>query len=114
MSGEYNINILQGSDKHIVLTLKNDDGSVINLTGYTANMQVRPRINSKNILDELTTTNNRIDIEADDGRIILKFPNGVSTNYDFENAVYDVEVYAGGRARRLIQGRLLVDKEVTR
>ena len=113
MSGDYDIRILQGSDKHIVLTLKND-GSVIDLTGYTANMQVRNRTSSEIILDELTTSNSRIEIKEAEGQIILKFPSSVSTDYNFVSAVYDVEVYAGGRARRLIQGGFLVDREVTR
>jgi hypothetical protein len=114
MVGTYNITILQGSDKTISLVLKDDDGVVINLTGYTAAMHVRTNPKSAVLLDELTTENSRIVITGVSGKIDLKFPNVVTSEYGFVKAVYDLELYSGGVVSRVIEGSFLVSLEVTR
>jgi hypothetical protein len=114
MVGTYNITILQGSDKTISLVLKDDDGVVINLTGYTAAMQVRTSPKSTILLDELTTENSRIVIVPLEGKISLVFPNGVSSEYGFVKAVYDLELYKDDIVSRLIEGSFFVSLEVTK
>ena len=114
MVGTYNITILQGSDKTISLVLKDDSGVVINLSGYTAAMQVRTSPKSTVLLDELTTENSRIVITPLSGKIDLVFPNLVSSEYGFVKAVYDLELYKSGIVSRLIEGSFFVSLEVTK
>lgn len=116
MSNEYNITVLQGSDKTINIVVKSDGTTPDDLTGYTAKMQVRETPTDETVLDELTTENGRITITAIEGKIELIFPNTTTTNYDFENAVYDLELMVGTPVvvNRLLQGSFTVDYEVTR
>ena len=91
MTPEYNITIKQNSDfNDITITPKEDDGSVVDLSGYTAKMQVRNRIDGTE-LDSLTTENDRITIlEVDDfWDVTLKFPAVTSLAYEFTSGVYD-------------------------
>lgn len=114
MAGEYDIKILQGSDKKITVVVKDDSDTVINLTGYDARMQVRSNIQSDTVLDELTNGNSRIDITGVEGKLELKFPSDISKNYNFVSAVYDLEIDGGGQVKRILEGKFLISKEVTR
>ena len=114
MVGTNNITILQGSDKTITLVLKDDDGVVINLTGYTAAMHVRTSPKSTTLLDELTTENGRIVITPLSGKIELEFPHAVSSEYGFVKAVYDLELYINDLVSRIVEGSFLVSLEVTK
>ena len=114
MVGVYNIEILQGSDKTISIILKDDNGDVINLTGYTSAMQVRSNVRNETVLDELTTENSRIIITALSGKLELIFPNTITSDYSFVKAVYDLELYSGGLVSRVLEGEFLVNLEVTR
>ena len=111
------IEINQGSDWTMTLILKNDDKTVINLTGYTAKMQARKtQSNSAQLYDTLSTEagNERIVITALEGKIVLTTPNLISTAYLFDSAYYDLEIVsAGGLITRLMQGVYSYNKGVT-
>ena len=120
MSNTYDITgtkrIKQGSDKNIIVVIKSDGENPDNLTGYTARMQIRQSIKSDTILDELTTENDRIEITPLEGKLTIKFPNIVTSNYDFTKGVYDLEIVTGTPevVSRILQGDVEVDLEVTR
>ena len=106
--------ILQGSDKTISLTVKDADGSVVNLSGYSAAMHVRRNVRSDILLDSLHSSSDRIVITPLEGKVDLVFPNEVSTAYDFTKGVYDLEFYIGDIVTRIIEGTFTVRPEVTR
>ena len=106
--------ILQGSDKTISLVIKDSDGVVVNLTGYTAAMQVRRNVKSTDVYDSLTTENGRIVITPLEGKVDLVFPNATTSVYDFTRAVYDLELYIGDVVTRILEGTFVVSLEVTR
>ena len=119
--GSYDICIVQGSDTNDVeLFLTEDDGSPIDLSTATARMQIRLSKSSKVVYDELTTENGRISVESfvEEGetfwKVVLKFPNGVTSNYSWLNGVYDLELVLGGLVDRVIEGSVVVNDEVTR
>ena len=115
--GQYNITIVQGSDKDITMTLKEDNGDLIDLSTYSARMQVRPTKTAQIIYDDLSTDNDRIEIDTTDSKVILKFPNTITSAYDFKTAFYDLELYVGTDpiiVKRLLEGTFNVNKEVTR
>ena len=116
MSNKYDIEVKQGSDKQITIIVKSDGETPDNLTNYGARMQVRQRPTDKTVLDELTSDNDRIEITPLEGKLVLKFPSSVSSNYFFKEAVYDLELFTGTPevVTRLIQGGFSVDVEVTR
>ena len=104
--------------------------SPIDLTGYTARMQVRRQVESEDPLIVLETDpapggglgNGRItlgDPLLTDGVILLEIETSASadlpaTRFD-RRWRYDLEmVPAGGQVRRLMMGRFIVSPEVTR
>jgi hypothetical protein len=125
MVGTYNISIVQGSDTNdLKVTPKQSDGSPRVLLNYTARLQIR-RFKDKNstLFDDLSTENARLVIDTEEvgGEtfyfISVKFPSGTTNNYCFDSAYYDLEVYspdATPLVRRLIEGTVSINKEVTR
>jgi hypothetical protein len=118
-AGNYNITIEQGSDLNIPIIMRESDGSPIDLTDYTAHMQIRSAPGGT-IYDELTTANSRITIEdfsylgTTHWRIILHFPNATSSAYSFTNGVYDLEIEDDSSViTRLIEGKVTISPEVT-
>lgn len=111
--GVYNIEIIQGSDKNITLIVKDDDNEIIDLDGYDAKMQFRIRKKDKQVLDELSTDNSRIEITGVEGKIVLKFPSVITSKYRFITAFYDLEIYSGSQVKRIIEGSVSVNQEVT-
>jgi hypothetical protein len=112
--------IKQGTYREVSLVITEDDGSPMDLDGYTALMQVRQNVKSSVVLDELTTENSRIVIESfvvDDvtfWRVKLFFPVVVTSKYDFKDAVYDLKIISGSFVVRILQGEFDVDLQVSR
>ena len=88
----------------------------VNLTGYTARMQIRSTILSPTVLFEATTENGKIVITAATGQVKLIVPAIDSAAWTFIDGVYDLEVIqtSSGFVKRLVQGDVKVSKEVTR
>lgn len=106
--------IEQGASWRLLL-LWNGDSSPINLTGYTARMQIRKSATSSAALLELTTENSRITLGGVAGTITLTLTAADTAAITWTSGVYDLElVDSGGGVRRLIQGAVRVSREVTR
>ncbi len=116
-SSVYNFEMNQGSDYTIPLKLQDSTGTAINLTGYSARMQLRRTAGACTAIDELSSTGDdaRILIDAAEGRLKLRFPNAVTEKYPAASLVYDVEIKsASGDITRILQGTITVSAEVTR
>lgn len=59
MASVYDIELDQGSDAVIPFELYDASDNPLDLSGYTARMQIRPSVGSATISDELTTENGR-------------------------------------------------------
>jgi hypothetical protein len=87
----------------------------VDLTGFTARMQVREKIDSDNVLEELTTENGGIIVDAIDSGIILTISAEKTSTYTFSSAVYGLELVSpSGIVFQLATGSLTLIKEVTR
>jgi len=84
------------------------------LTGYTARMQIREDIDdATEILELLSPTD--INISIADARITVTIADTVTETFDFEEAVYDLELESStGETTRLLEGTVTLSKEVTR
>jgi hypothetical protein len=99
-----------------------DTGSVTfyaptDLTGYTARMQIRITRGSTVTVHELTTENGGITLNAADGGINLLISDTDTAAFDFDNAVYDLELIntaGNGDVTRVAEGIVKLHKEVTR
>ena len=92
------------------------NGAPVNLTGYTARMQMRNPIESPAIIHELTTENGGITFsDALAGKIELFISATDTSAFNFDSCVYDLEMIAPNTdVIRLIEGEITLSKEVTR
>ncbi len=111
----WKITVEQGATCRTVLTLSDSDGT-IDLTGYTARLQIRESIDSPTPLYSLTTDpGGGITINGPDGQITITIPAATSTAWDWRYGVYNLELVNGaGDVDRLLKGEVEVDREVTR
>lgn len=113
MASVYNFNLDQGSDIEIPLIFKDSNQNPIDLTEYTARMQVKAYFASTTPVDTLTTENGRIDIK--DNQVTLKFPHEVTENISPKTYVYDLEIISGeSLVTRVLQGNFVINPRVTK
>lgn len=87
----------------------------IDLTGYTAKMQVRAKISDPLIL-ELSTANSRITLGGANGEIILNVPATVTDTLVAGKYVYDLELTGPAPdsiVTRLIEGQFEIVGQIT-
>lgn len=111
-AGTYNILADQGATFTRTLTYLDNAGAPVNLTGYTAKMQVRPTIGSSTVLVELSTANGRITLGGALGTIALNAPAS-AMGFEAGTYVYDLEITSGANTTRIIMGSFTNRPEVT-
>jgi len=89
-------------------------GRIVDLTGYTARMQVRLSTFASESLINLTTENGGIAIDSANGLITCSLSATDTTALDFFDAVYDLEIMTGSTVERLLEGKVKLSREVTK
>jgi hypothetical protein len=119
----WKIRIGQGETWRMVLRLSNPadpdtgaSGGPINLTGYTARMQIRATVGSPDILMQLTSElGGGITVVGPTGTMSLLIGDVATAALPWTWAVYDLEIEsATGETTRLLRGEVEVEAEVTR
>ena len=113
-AGIYNTTIDQGAVWTVVFVYKDPNDNPINLTGYTAAMQLRQAYDSAVADLTLTTSNGGITITGATGTVTV---NATATQTGALTPgfyVYDLELTSGTNISRLVQGQLTVAEQVTR
>lgn len=114
-AGKLDLLIEQGATFKQSLIVNDGSGAPLNLTGFTARMQIRASVEAADSLIELTTENSRITLTPAQGRVDLLISATDTAGLTFESAVYDLEIVnAGGEVTRLVQGKVKLSREVTR
>ena len=111
--GDYNIKCPQGAtfDKTFTITV---NGSAMNLTGYTAAMQVRETYDSSSTVLSLTSGTG-ITLGGTAGTIAVLVSSTATTALADGFYSYDLEITSGGGVTdRLLQGKFVVTPQVTR
>lgn len=111
--GKYNFICPQGATFSKQLTWKIEDDPV-DLTTYTARMQVREKHNSPGKILDLTTENGGISLGGDEGTIQLEVPATTTAGIVPKCYVYDLELVSSSNVTRLLEGQFMVTPEVTR
>ncbi len=111
-AARYNLVIDQGSDFAINLTIK-ELGATKDLTGYSARAQMRSSKTSSTVAASFTCT---VLSPVTNGVVKMSLPNGVSSAIAAGRYFYDLEIHTPNNAlvRRLIQGEVTLNPEVTR
>lgn len=110
-AARYNLVIDQGSDFALDLAIS-EDGSIKDLTGFSARAQMRSTKSSSTVAATFNCT-----IPAPtSGTIRMSLSNTVSSSISAGTYVYDLEIFTLGDASvtRLIQGDVTLTQEVTR
>lgn len=109
----YDFTINQGETFSKVITWKDAAESPIDLTGYTATMHLRRKIADVEPAFTLTTENSRVTLGGAAGTVTLTI-SATDTAAMSGKYVYDLEMVNVSTVKRLIQGSITVDLEVTR
>lgn len=111
--GVYNMTCYQGSTFDKTFTLATD-GTAINLTGYSAAMQVRQTIDAASPLVSLTSSSG-ITLGGTAGTVRVVIASTATAAFSAGQYVYDLEITSGGGVTdRILEGTFIVDGEVTR
>jgi len=116
---EKDLLIEQGATFRHTFFRRDADKVAISLAGYEARMQIRESIDSDTVLEEFTTANGRITIEAgsETGRIDLYVGATDTEAMVWVSGVYDLELVETADPEnviRIVKGGFTVDPEVTR
>jgi hypothetical protein len=112
-AGRYNFDCEQGQTFQRVLTLK-QEGVPLNLTGYSAKMQVRKDFNSSTTIIELSTANGRILLGGSLGTVTLTL-TATETFGIARSGIYDLEIVSPSNVEsRVIEGEFRLHPGVTR
>ena len=108
----YNLVIDQGSDFAINLTIK-ELGAIKDLSGYSARAQMRSSRTSTTVAATFTCT---VVLPVTSGVVKMALPNATSSALAPGRYFYDLEIHTSADAvvRRLIQGEVTLNPEVTR
>ena len=117
-AGQLHITVDQGATFILELQKTEDDEiTPIDLTGCVIRMQVRASPGDATVLAEFGTVLplTGIVLDGPNGTMTLTITDEISAAWTFANGVYDIEIaFPGGTVERLVQGKFLVDPEVTR
>ena len=124
-AGKYSFTIEQGATTQFQVVYQDANGDPINLSGYHARMQIRETKTATTVICGLSSSldndgtglnlsgsNGNLPLAS--GSIAVYISAASSSNFDFDTALYDLELVSGSFVRRLIQGVIKLDKEVTR
>lgn len=115
----YNIEIEQGATFQLPLVYKDYLGNPIDISGYTARMQVRRSYEAPTPLLDLTTENNGITLGGSSGTIQIEAADLLTSPLpiipETKPGVYDLELRSpGGVVTRLIKGSVTITPQATK
>jgi hypothetical protein len=126
-AGRYSFTIEQGATLDFELAYKDSDNNPIDLTDYQGRMQIRPSVGSETVYitlsSSLDTDGTGLNFQGSDG--LNPFTSGTigvfisansSSQLDFTEAVYDLEIATGSTypiVTRLLEGQVQLNKNVT-
>jgi hypothetical protein len=134
-AGKYSFNLEQGATYRFGIQYTDASGSYIDLSGYNASMQIRSDYADNS--NTLYATINLFDVTSSvtlstgsymwfsgsagtstsasvSGSIEVYLHADTTATFNFEEAVYDIELYSGDDVYRLLEGTIINKKEVTR
>ena len=109
-SQKLNLTVDQGTDFSETLIAKNADGTVQDVTGFSASGQIRKSYTSD------TATNFTVSFgDVAKGEVIISLARAQTSSLPASRYVYDVELTSAANKRsRLAEGQVTVTQEVTR
>lgn len=114
-AGRFDLLVEQGATFHREVLWHDIDERPVDLTGYTAQMQVRASVKSRDVMLELSTANGLIVLYPALGKLVLYIPATATNALPSKRAVYDLELTSpSGVVTRLLEGSFHISPQVTR
>lgn len=126
-AGKYSFTIEQGTTHKFTVEYKDSNSIPISLSGYSGRMQIRSDFadNSNTLyltlsssLDNDGSGLNFNGLEGttplSSGSIGVYISSTKTAALNFDEAYYDLEIYSGSEAIRILEGNVILDREVTR
>ena len=108
----YNINVYKGATFNLNPVWK-IGGIAVNLTGFTADMQVRQFVDT-GIITEMSTANGHIVIDGPRGQINITLSASETAALPAGQYMYDLNVTdTGGTVFKILQGAFVINASVT-
>lgn len=115
MSKAYDLTIEQGATFSLVVEWQDPAGDPIDLTGYSAAMQIRRTYGAPVLVSIASAGGAGIAIDAALGKLTLTIAATTTAALAAPSqGVYDLEVASGGTVYRLLEGKVFVTPEATR
>lgn len=112
---KYTLYLLKGATFDYKFTWKDESGALINLTGYTARMHMREKIEYATPFMTFTTADSSIVLGGAAGTIQMKANAATTSAVTAKEGFYDLELTAPtGDIVRFLEGLVIVSEEVTR
>lgn len=108
MAIKANLVIDQGTDYSTSITLTDDDGNVVDLTGYTASSQIRKTPSSSH------SVSFSVLVSGTQGLVVLSLTDTQTASLVPGRYVYDVLLTSGSLTSRILEGIITVTPGVTR
>lgn len=130
MAGKYNILLDQGTTYFVELEYTDSNNNPIDLAEYSGSMQIRSNYADFNDSTLYLTISSSISASTTSTGLNFKGINGTNPTtsgsiglfiasqdteqFNFEEGLYDIELNKNGVVTRLLEGKVLVNREVTR
>lgn len=112
--GKHHIKVFRGMNLSVPSVWRDTLGALIDFSGYTARMMIRPTKDSDTVLVSLTQADG-ITLGGAAGTIVIARTAAQTAAYTFNRGEYDLEVIDGaGLVTRLLEGDVTVSAEATR
>jgi len=111
MASFLELSVDQGSNFSVNLDLTNDDGSFINIAGYSFSSSIRKSYYSSSVTANLTVAI----VSAANGNVSLSMNSATTTNIAAGRYLYDVKmVRADNTVSRVVEGIITVYPQITK
>ncbi len=111
---KHNFYVYRGATFSEQIEWKDESGTPVNLTGFTARMHMRETLEAADPFLTLTTENGGITLGGGAGTIQLLASATQTTAIIATSGVYDLELVSGANVTRLLEGLVIISPEVTR
>lgn len=104
-----NLSIDQGATFSTVITVADNDNSILDLSTYSGNSQIKKAYSSLNVAQTFT-----VSVNGSLGTVTLSLTANQTSNLIAGRYVYDVKLTeAGGTIARIVEGIVTVNPKVT-
>lgn len=113
-AADYDLLIEQGATFELSIVWKDDAGTPIDITGYSARMQIRKTYDDAPIISLTSNVGGGIVLGGVSGTIDITIGASVTDDITILRGKYDLELELAGVVTRLIQGTVDISREVTK